>query len=336
MRDAFSLHADRGSPETSKSKIKKRGKTEKCHRTRFSFDVVLLKLASTCCFPQYLCNIDLAMLDIPHFPCMLTGVHQRPPRVSWQCYIFPTEKESISLVGHKKKRSLPHPQGARFMPAAQATPMMSPPWGQNVQFKVCALPDQKQKLNLWRHNPFDFCVAMLDLSGWWYTTHRTQEFPANLPAASPEPPSNLDICPQNSPRGAAVLDFGSFSRKTQVSKSIFSAFFPLARGKRTPFLNCASADLHSATDALAKKHPHALAKPHLLRVAAFFGTVRAGKKTPSGTRGLFPANNRAGKKTPSETRVLFPGDTKSWQKKIQRWQKNTQSKKKKKYALKCS
>ena len=44
------------------------------------------------------------------------------------------------------------------------------------------------------------------------------------------------------------------------------------------------------------------------------------QKTPSGTRGLFPAANI--KKAPSETRFLFPGDPQSWQIKIQRWQKS--------------
>ena len=197
-----------------------------------------------------------------------------------------------------------------------------------MQFKVCALPDQKKRIEFLTAQPIRFLRRNAGFGRLMihYSSNAgiSRKFACSAPRTSFKFGFSKNLSTELTSRCCSA-GFCSFSRKTQVSKLIFSAFFPLARGKRTPFLNCASADLHSATDALAKKHPHALAKPHLFRVAAFFGTVRAGKKTPSGTRGLFPANNRAGKKAPSETRVLFPGDPKSWQKKIQRWQKNTQS-----------
>ena len=248
--------------------------------------------AKTClhmlCFPQYLCNIDLAVLDIPHFPCMLTGVHQRPPRASWQCCIFPSNRT----------KTVPR---CNFNKSPAATPkcnIFTRFTSGNVEFLTA--------------QPIRFLHTQ-------FIERR------NFPAAPPEPPSNFgfskDLSTELTSRCCSA-GFCSFSRKAHVSKLVFSASFPPRTGQRDAFPQPRfSADLRSATDALAKKHPHALAKPHLFRAAAFFGTIRAGKKTPSGTRGLFPANNRAGKKAPSEMRVLFPGDPKSWQKKIQRWQK---------------
>ena len=45
-------------------------------------------------------------------------------------------------------RNFPHPPGARFYaPQPRATPMMSPSWGQSLQFKVRAPPDQKKEPN---------------------------------------------------------------------------------------------------------------------------------------------------------------------------------------------
>ena len=50
-------------------------------------------------------------------------------------------------------RSLPHPPGARFYaPQPRATPMMSPSWGQSLQFKVRAPPDQNKRAKR-RPNP---------------------------------------------------------------------------------------------------------------------------------------------------------------------------------------
>ena len=249
------------------------------------------------CFPQYLCNIDLAVLDIPHFPCMLTGVHQRPPRVSWQCCIFPNN----SVLRCKFKSPVATPKGNVSTRFASG----------NVELLTA------QPIRFLRRNA-GFGRLMIHYSS---NAGISLQRPQNLIQVWDFP----KICPQNSPRGAAVLDCAVFLAKPTSQNYFFSAFFSLAQDRDAfPRLHF-SADLRSATDVLAKKHPHALAKPHLFRAAAFFGTIRAGKKTPSGTRGLFPANNRAGKKTPSETRVLFPGDPKSWQRKIQRWQKNTQS-----------
>ena len=67
--------------------------------------------------------------------------------------------------------------------------------------------------------------------------------------------------------------FASFVAKTSQKPRLkinFSRFFPRTRPRDAfpePYF---SANLGSATKALAKTHRHALAKPHLFRAAAFF------------------------------------------------------------------
>ena len=197
------------------------------------------------CFPQYLCNIDLAVLDIPHFPCMLTGVHQRPPRVSWQCCIFPNN----SVLRCKFKSPVATPKGNVSTRFASG----------NVELLTA------QPIRFLRRNA-GFGRLMIHYSS---NAGISLQRPQNLIQVWDFP----KICPQNSPRGAAVLDCAVFLAKPTSQNYFFSAFFPLAQDRDAfPRLHF-SADLRSATDALAKKHPHALAKPHLFRAAAFFGTM---------------------------------------------------------------
>ena len=193
---------------------------------------------------------------------------------------------------------------------------------------VCALPDQK-KVEF-----FDGTTHSISASQCWIWQAddtlliERRNFPQILPAAPPEPPSNLDCQKSVHRTHLAVLHcwiLQFFSQSPSLKINFFSAFSPLVRGKRTPFLNCASADLHSATDALAKKTPPCPGKTTPFPGRGLFWHRARWQKNTFGDARAFPANNRAGKKAPSETRILFPGDPKSWQKKIHRWQKNTQS-----------
>ena len=89
-----------------------------------------------------------------------------------------------------------------------------------------------------------------------------------------------------------------------ISKVVFSAFL---WGKRTPFCQprC-SADLRSATEALAKKAPSCTGKTTPFPGRGYFGTISAGKKKHLwGRATLFPPPIAQAKKKPSETRALF-------------------------------
>ena len=197
------------------------------------------------CFPQYLCNIDLAVLDIPHFLACWQGF-TRALQGFLGSIAFSLAIEPKLCCGANSRVRL-QPQKAIFL-------------------HVLLLG----MLNCWRHNPFHFCVAMLDLAGWWYTTRRTQEFPCSAPRTS----FKFGIFHRSVHRThLAVLQcwiVQFFSQSPCLKINFLCVFFPLARDRDAFPQPHFSEDLRSATDALAKKTPPC-----------------PGKSTPFPGRGLF-------------------------------------------------
>ena len=202
---------------------------------------------------------------------MLTGVHQRPPRVSWQCCIFPSNRTK-TVLHCKFKSPVATPKGNISTRFASG----------NVELLTA------QPIRFLRRNA-GFGRLMIHYSS---NAGISLQRPQNLLQVWDFP----KICPQNTPRGAAVLDCAVFLANPTSQNYFFSAFFPPRTGQgrlsSTAFLR----GLALGDRCAGKKTPPC-----------------PGKITPFPGRGLFWHHTRWQKNTFGDARA-FSRQQSCWQK----------------------